>query len=79
MTIAEIASFADKFATHNERMVITLKDKATISGHFYNNPKQPHKTDNHWKFVILKTEDCEKQDLVLNGDDIEDIRKVRLF
>jgi hypothetical protein len=79
MTTQEVGVFADKLAAHNERIIIILKDKTELRGHFINNPKSPSKTDNHWNFITLKSDVGENTKLELNGDDIESIKKIQLF
>ena len=79
MNIEEVAAFADKFATHNERIIITLKDNAELRGHFINNPKVAKKIDNYWNFVILRIDDEANTKTVINGDDILSIKKAIIF
>jgi small nuclear ribonucleoprotein (snRNP)-like protein len=79
MNIKEVAAFADRFATHNERIIITLKDNSELRGHFINNPKLEKKIDNYWNFVILRIDNEENTKMVINGDDILSIKKVIIF
>jgi hypothetical protein len=79
MNIQEVAAFADRFVTHNERIIVTLKDGAELRGHFINNPKLAKKTDNYWNFVILRIDDEENTKMVIHGDDILNIKKTIIF
>ena len=79
MDIREVAEFADRFATHNERIIITLKDNTEIRGHFLNNPRLSKKLDNLWNFVILRVDNEESTKMAINGDDILSIKKVLIF
>jgi hypothetical protein len=79
MTKEDIAKFAYRIAAHNERTVITLNDSTTYTGHFYNNIKFNDKVDNIWNFVIPASAESKPQTFVLNGEDIESIKKIQLF
>jgi small nuclear ribonucleoprotein (snRNP)-like protein len=79
MTKDEIAKFAYRIAAHNERIVVTLKNNTTYTGHFYNNIKLIDKVDNNWNFVIPASAESKPQAFVLNGEDIESIKKIQLF
>ena len=79
MSIEEVAAFADRFATHNERIILTLKDNSILRGHFISNPRLSKKKDNYWNFVILLIDDKNNTKLTVNGDDILDIKKYVFF
>jgi hypothetical protein len=79
MTKEEVAKFAYKVAAHNERTVITLKNSTVYTGHFYNNTRFVDKVDNNWNFVIPASAESKPQTFVLNGEDIESIKKIQLF
>ena len=79
MTKEDVAKFAYRIAAHNERIVITLKNNTTHTGHFYNNTKLIDKVDNIWNFVIPASVGEKPQVFLLNGDDIESIKKIQLF
>jgi hypothetical protein len=79
MSIKEVAEFADRFATHNERIIITFNDRTVLRGHFINNNKLVKKVDNDWNFVILREDDEKNTKLVISGDDILSIKKILVF
>jgi small nuclear ribonucleoprotein (snRNP)-like protein len=79
MKTEEVAVFAYKFATHNERIVITLKDNSVLRGHFINNLSIEKKVDNYWNFVILRVDNEQNTKMIINGDDILSIKKVQIF
>jgi small nuclear ribonucleoprotein (snRNP)-like protein len=79
MSIKEVAELAYVFATHNERIIITLKDGTVLRGHFINNDKLAKKVDNNWNFVILRADDEKNTKLVINGDDMLSIKKILVF
>ncbi len=79
MNKEEVAKFAYKLAAHNERTIVTLKDKTEYKGHFFNNTKFIDKTDNKWNFVIPSNGEENPLPVALNGDEIETIKKIQLF
>ena len=79
MNKEEIATFAYKIASHNERIIVTLFNEKEYTGYFFNNTKIAIKSDNNWEFVIPGHGETAPIHLVLNGDDIASIKKVRLF
>ncbi len=79
MRIEEVAAFADRFATHNERIVIKFKNNTEIRGHFINNFRLEKKIDNLWNFVILRIDDVSNAKLIINGEDMINIKKIIIF
>ena len=79
MSIEEVAAFADKFTAHNERIIITLKDKVELRGHFISNHRLLKKEDNYWNFINLRVDDEENTKSIINGDDIISIKKIMIF
>ncbi len=79
MSIEEIAAFADRFTAHNERIIITFKDKVELRGHFISNPKLFKKVDNYWNFINLRVDDEKNTKTIINGDDIFSIKRIMIF
>jgi len=75
----EVAKYADRVATINERIQLAYHTAQVETGYFFKNKYSTEREKNLWNFVIMNQPPEQNIHKVVNGEEIESIKIIRLF
>lgn len=78
MTIEEIAFYAQKITTSNQRTIVTYDNGETIIGYFDAKTVLVTRKDNNWKFTKISNDTDNLKQCIINGEDVLSIEIITI-